>query len=145
MAVYISEDFVIDAANMLIEVNILYFDDICAGTTDFNFISDQSQSSSIFESIINCVVRTFFPFWMIQFNSFTAKYYFVAYCLSVISSAIIMCSNKNRMILFLTFLLTMILLSPFVSVNAGSAARYVSVLPFIMYCLIVFIERQNKA
>lgn len=47
--------------NDLMIANLSYFDDLSAGTTDFDFIAEQNCSDSAIQSALSCFIRAIFP------------------------------------------------------------------------------------
>lgn len=116
-----------------------YFESaINAGTTDFLFLNDLEEKK-ILKIIFEMYYRIIFPFWILFLPGISKYLYlflylFIAYfTLKVLSSNFSLKKGVLRNILYLLFGLFGTL--PLVTINAGSAIRYLSLLPFFVHSI----------
>jgi hypothetical protein len=120
-----------------------------AGTTDWKYIEFVQGIGSSYEIFVSMILRALFPIWMIAIQSLTSKLYFIIYIYVLIVSikiifykANIKNNNKQMTIIFLASLFLML---PFLVTNSGSSIRYISTLPFILFFIVILIEKfQNQ-
>jgi hypothetical protein len=100
-----------------------------AGSTDFVFLRYFEENEISFYDFPLLIVRSILPVWMLTVNSFFKLYYFFMYCLALFSALkFFHLGTSKKLIFFLLFLPFL----PIVITNAGSAARYISILPLFV-------------
>lgn len=121
-----------------------------AGSTDWLFIDAFNPEASILSNSLQIISRAIFPIWMIGIGSMTACAYFFIYVYCIFYSAVILrngaSSSKQKKIpiVRLCYLgLFLVPAAPLLVTNAGSAARYISLLPCI--CLLLSKEYSRSA
>lgn len=116
-----------------------YFENsVSAGTTDFKFI-ETLKNSSPRVALKSLIWRTYNPSWMLNLNSFTKYFYFGCYLLLFFLGFKFLSLDKKKIFRiherFLIIVVGTIGILPLVSINAGSAIRYLSPMPLLVFLL----------
>jgi hypothetical protein len=119
-----------------------YYDNaLNAGTTDWEFIEHVRNETSITSLLLTILSRCFIPVWML-FLGGAGTLYFIWYLIVEFTSITIIYSfikNHNYGFLkihtFAVFSVAIIPISILLVTNAGSAVRYISVIPLILECI----------
>lgn len=109
-----------------------------AGTTDWIFVNEAKFFPISWTTFLHFASRSLIPFWMLGLGSISAYFYFFLYCFSMVTAFI---WSRNALskggfrrpsaAAALIVVIAVLAASPLLISNAGSAVRYISVLPFV--------------
>lgn len=119
-----------------------------AGSTDWGFIEDARNQTSVALLLASVLFRCLMPFWML-FLGGTSSIYFILYLfiefISIISIYLFIKNYNYRFLKIYTIALFLIAIAPLsilLITNAGSAVRYLSILPLILETIRYNLKRE---